>query len=118
MFDERGVGQDKEPLIAILKLLGFTPGSVNWCQSIEDDSNCRNVILKHLSIVVKFLHTGMFDGRGVGQDKKPLIAILKLLGLTPGSANWCQNIEDDSNCHNTVFKHLGGNLLRKEPCTL
>ena len=85
IVNERGVGQDKEPLTAIFNLLGTTPGSVNWCQNIKDDSNCRNVIYKHLSIVVKFLYSGTFDEKAVGQDKEHLIAILKLLGLNPGS---------------------------------
>ena len=80
--------------------MGITPGSVNWCQNIEDDSNCHNIVFKHLSNIIKFLHSGTFDARVVEQNKEPLIAIFNLLGFIPDSVNRYQNIGSHQNCPN------------------
>ena len=110
--EERAVGQDKEPLIATCKSLGIVPGSVNWCQNIEDNSECHNCdeyIHKGRKPRTGNLEdSGIREERAVGQDKEPLIATFKSLGIVPGSVNWCQNIEDNSECHNcNEYIHKG-----------
>ena len=75
--EERAVGQDKEPLIAIFKLLGITTNSGiheerTVGQNIEPQVAISklpeiipnsNIISKHLSIAVKFLYSSILKGR-------------------------------------------------------
>ena len=89
-FNEGSVGQDKEPLMDIFKLLELT---LDQCQSIEDSSNCHNVILKQLSIFVKSLYRHKLIGESAGQDKEPIIATLESLEITQDYMNQCPKAE-------------------------
>ena len=96
----------RPPLTATFKLLGL-----NWCQSVKDDSSCRDIIL---NIAEKFLHLDRFDGN----NEESLIAIFKLLGIAADSTDWCQNIKDYSNCHNRIPMHTDSKVQMEENSNL
>ena len=91
-LDERSVGQDKEPMIAISKLLKITPNPINWCQNVGDNPNCRSIIPKRLNIVVEFLYPGTLNGNSIGQNKGPLVAFFNTLNVIPDFKNQHQNL--------------------------